>query len=405
MPRIKKYTKNIKTIFSLILNRGLDSVVILIVTPYLLRIFGTSLYGELVFYLTIISFIQLFVIFGFENQIIYSTSKEKSNHSYILSQIFTIKFIIFIFFSIIYSLYCYISNDLIYPYLLLILPLAECFNFSHYFIVKNVASKLINISILRIFLFMALTLLIIKRPQHIEIYTIILGSSYLISVLMQNIYLRRKHNINLTFHTHELIPILTSSFNFFILKAFQLLSDKLYIIVIGTWLAYSFVSIADVAFKIYAIIIMPIQIIVISILKNFLTKKYNIKVSIVLIFLLMSIVISIPVSIKLTPFLNIYFFGYDVDSATYTYPLITMSAIFFIASFLLSELYLNPNGLIKKSIITSIISFVIPFTATVVIGTLGYLELNIILLFFTLSKMLDFLLKMIIYFTRQYQKC
>ncbi|MGK6689743.1 oligosaccharide flippase family protein [Proteus mirabilis] len=102
---LQKYSDSIIATLALIINRGLDAIILLVITPFLIKIFGVDNYGELSYYLAIIFFIQTFIIFGFENYIIYNTSNNKKNHSIILSSVMTIKITIFFILALIYIIF------------------------------------------------------------------------------------------------------------------------------------------------------------------------------------------------------------------------------------------------------------------------------------------------------------
>ncbi|OWO83344.1 hypothetical protein B5C26_07005 [Photorhabdus luminescens] len=394
---IKNNLDSIITTFSLIMNRGLDAVILLVITPLLIKIFGNTNYGQLTYYLTLVYIIQTFVIFGFENFIIYKTSGDESNDSKILSCIMTIKLSILFVSSIFYVVYCY-SNFIdknYYPYIFLLLPFAECFNFSHFFVAKNIASKLIFYSIIRILFYSILTICFIKDDKDINLYSIILVTSYILSIIIQNIYLTTKKKIKLSIACDKkyLISSFKESMSFFMLKVIQLLSDKLFLIIAGMWINFSSVAILDVALKIYLVIIMPFQILIISILPKIITK--NITLNKNYLFMLPLFIASFlsPLSYFFTDEINLFFFHTKEVDNYYVYPIITLSAMFFIASLIISDLYLIPlnklNVTLYSSSVVSIFIFIFIVSCKYLLG----LSLTLLLLFFLIFKILDFLLK------------
>lgn len=397
---LQKYSDSIIATLALIINRGLDAIILLVITPFLIKIFGVDNYGELSYYLAIIFFIQTFIIFGFENYIIYNTSNNKKNHSIILSSVMTIKITIFFILALIYIIFCVISytGDSIFPYILLLLPFSECFNFSHYYVVKKIPTKLIKISIIRLLFYVILTLTLISNIKDIELYSLILSTSYLITVIIQNIYLKKEYNIKLYLVTNKKKYFLCfkDSFYFFLLRLFQILSDRLYLILSGIALSYIFVTYLDVAIKLYLVILMPVQLLVTSVLPKFITKNYNFSFKVYTIFILLLSLILIPLSFHFEKSINNYFF-HTKDIGLNIYIYVCISAIVFISSFLISELYLNPIGKLKLSLIISFISFIIPFSISLILSLSGALSFELILTAFLASKILDFILKLSTY--------
>lgn len=404
MFRIKRlfhtHLDSIVSTIALVVNRGLDAIILLIITPFLIKIFGIDNYGQLSYYLAIIFFIQTFVIFGFENYIIYNTSNNEDNHSNILSSVMIVKLSLFSILSFFYIVFCIIhyNDDYLFPYILLLLPFSECFNFSHYYVVKKIPSELIKISIIRLLYYVSLTLTLINSNKDIDLYVLILSTSYVITVIIQNFYIKSKFNIKLNLITsrNKYFLCLKGSFTFFLLRLFQILSDRLYLILAGIGLSYIFVTYLDVAIKLYLVILMPVQLLVTSILPKFISKNYNFSFKFYIIFITLLSLVLIPTSLYLENKINFYFFHIsDIGLNIYIY--ITISAIAFISSFLLSELYLNPMGKLKISLFISFISFVIPFSISIMAYILNFLSFELILISFLISKILDFILKLISY--------
>lgn len=404
MLQIKKlfhtHIDSIISTIALIVNRGLDAIILLVITPFLIKIFGIDNYGQLSYYLAIIFFIQTFIIFGFENYIIYNTSNNEENHSGILSLVMAVKLSLFFVLSFIYIVFCitHYNGNYLFPYILLLLPFSECFNFSHYYVVKRIPSELIKISITRLIYYVLLTLTLVNNIKDIDLYVLILTTSYIITVIIQNIYLKHKFNIKLNFiiNRNEYFLCFRNSFTFFLLRLFQILSDRLYLILAGIGLSYIFVTYLDVAIKLYLVILMPVQLLVTSILPKFISKNYSFSFKFYIIFIILLFLVLTPFPLYLENKINFYFFHInDIGLNIYIY--ITISAIFFISSFLLSELYLNPMGKLKISLFISFISFVIPFSSCIVAYFLSFLSFELIIISFLVSKILDFSLKLISY--------
>lgn len=404
MLRIKRlfhtHIDSIISTIALIVNRGLDAIILLVITPFLIKVFGIDNYGQLSYYLAIIFFIQTFVIFGFENYIIYNTSNNKEDHSNILSSVMVVKLSLFFILSFFYIAFCitHYNDNYLFPYILLLLPFSECFNFSHYYVVKKIPSELIKISIIRLIYYVLLTLTLINSIKDVDLYALILATSYVITVVIQNIYIKSKFNIklNLFLNRNEYFLCFKNSFTFFLLRLFQILSDRLYLILAGIGLSYIFVTYLDVAIKLYLVILMPVQLLVTSILPKFISKNYKFSFRFYIIFITLLSLVLIPSSLYLENKINFYFFHIlDIGFNIYIY--ITISAIAFISSFLLSELYLNPMGKLKISLFISFISFTIPFSISIMAYFLGFLSFELILISFLISKTFDFILKLISY--------
>ncbi|MBO8256014.1 hypothetical protein AB7W40_14810 [Providencia rettgeri] len=396
---IKKHKDSIVTTLSLLINRGLDAVVLLVITPYLIKTFSIEFYGEMIYYLSIIYIIQTVIIFGFDNYILYKTSNIKRGQSEILSTIISVKLILLFITSIGYIIYCLFTFETdgkyFYPYLFLILPLAECFNFSHYFVVEKMTPYLVKISIFRLAFFATLTLTLINSPSDLNLYSLVLTLSYLFSVLIQNIMLKKHRNITirLVYDWKNIRVCFKDASKFFGLKFFQVLSDKLYIIIAGMWIGYSSVTIIDISIKLYLVILMPVQILVVGILPKFIKKESTLDFRYCSFLVILISIILIPSSILFKNNIDLYFFHRQLEELNNLYLIISISAILFIISFLISELYLNPMGMLSSSIYSSAFTFIITSVIVLFFHYFFTLTTNKVLLIFLISKFLDCLFK------------
>ena len=389
------------TFLSLILNRSLDAILLLVITPFLLKVFGIELYGEVAYFIVIVFFIQTIVSYGFENYIIYKIS-ENNDYSEVLSKIFVIKLLLLLILSLFYCLYLYlylnsVGNKEIYPYILLLLPLSECFNFSHFFVAKKIASKLVNYSLLRLIVFCLLILFFVKDKSSVNMYAYSLGVSYFISVLAQNYYLYTTYQIRfkLQITLYVYIDCLIDSGKFFVLKLIQTVSDRLYILYAGIFLSFSIVSNIDVLFKLYTAMLMPAQILMITLLPKFITKEYKFSFKILFFILMLCILIFPPITYYFSDNIHYYFF-HEKNDSSFSYSIMVFAALFFIGNYLITELFINPNGMINSAVITS--GFIIFITLLVLMvlwffGMVTYLNLIFI---FVCSKLLDLLAKIYI---------
>ncbi|MEZ8094457.1 oligosaccharide flippase family protein [Photobacterium swingsii] len=398
---LKNKRDSIITIFSLILNRGLDAVVLLVITPLLIKAFGSEAYGEFTYYLTIVFFIQTFVIFGFENYIIYNASKSEANSSVILSSVFTVKLLTFLVSSCVYVIFLNFKfeGEELYPYILILLPFVECFNFAHFFVAKNIASKLVSFSIVRLIIHVVFTLYFVNTSVDVDVYACILGTSYLVSVLLQYIYINFNNNVKIRFELSLALSCFTESGRFFILKVIQTLSDKSYLIFSGTLISYTSVAILDVFLKLYLVVLMPVQILIISVLPKFIRQSYDFSFKYLFGFSILIIITLVPLSYLYSSNISYYFFKKDVPLEYYF--LIIMSAVFFICSIIITELYFNPKGKLNVSIYSSGIVYLISFSCLIAFSLIYSLDLRSLLFIFMVSKLFDLVLKLLLV----YKKC
>lgn len=391
-----KKKQDLFTLASLLVNRGLDAIILLVITPFLISKIGVDQYGVVIYYLSVVFFLQTIVSFGFENYLIYRGSLE-GDHSKLLSTVLTIKFVIFIFLAMLYFIYVLFNYDGVmnFPYIFIILPLAEVINFSHYYVARGLSTKLVLFSVFRLLFFCFSVLYFVDGASDVDFYALALSFSYLLTVIIQLFYLMISCGVKispLSLSIPDCKLCVSQSSSFFLLKLVQNTSDKVYILSAGIFITYSTVSGLDILFKIYAVFLMPAQLMITALLPRFIRREYFFNFKYLYYFMIFAAVFFTPIVYISSSSINQYFFGAnESDGGGVLYLLVFLSAIFFIASFFISELYINPNGFLSFSVKISVAIVAVSSVALFSFGILGLLTLQVVLGVFLISKVIEFL--------------
>lgn len=342
----------------------------LITYPYLIRVLGKDIYGLVAFAQAIISYLLIFVNFGFN----ISATKEISFHrdnisklSEIISSVLQIKFILFIL-----SLIILISIVFIVPQakdykMLFLLSISACLYdiiFPVWYFQGIEQMKYITyITLLGRLTFLSLIFPLVQGPNDYLFVPIVYGFGYFICGLVALYIIFFKHKINF-----QLQPILIlkkyfiDSIPIFVSNISMNLMTSTNKVICGTFLGMEEVAYYDLAEKITSILKMP-QIILSQTLFPKIAKKMNIqfikKLYILSIsfhlFLMFTIIVF---SHKIVTFLG----GIQMEPAIGVVIILILTIPFVVTSNFLSILVLIPlkfDKIFSKVFVNSLIFYLI----------------------------------------------
>lgn len=408
-----KYYSVTKDFLSLIANRGLDSLIGIVVIPYLISIIGSSLYGQIAVAQSIVMLGVTFINYGLDifllkNAPIYINEKRTEAISTLVSAIIHIRLGLFILLFIIYiivSTLIDITGEVnTYVYLFSLLCIAEIISVSHLLVAYKNVTILPIISSIRFILLFILTLLIIKGKNDTIYYVTYYALTYFISNLIILIYTFQKYHLK--FHVwiyySKLLDVLKGASPYFISRINLLLSDKLYNILSAIFISLSAVALLDISFKILSVTIIPIQILSVVILGRISIRSSPKFIKVILV--------SIT-CLSLFLFLILYLFRCQILSY-YSFPCngnVTLPLIVILFSSLFANLsiFIGDNVMVvfsmgKKLIMSSLYSSSIIFI--VLLLTIHNCDISIFYfsLFFLSQKILEFLFRL--YYSWNYIK-
>ncbi|WP_375711013.1 hypothetical protein I5P57_01687 [Escherichia coli] len=315
--------------------------------PYLIKTLGLGLYGKIMLSQAVVSYVAIFVNFGFNISAAKSAS-EKINQpeqlNEICSAIITVKTLIWLFVTFIYVI-CILhfvpdnKNKVLYlsAYTLTFNEFLVC----QWFYQAIEELKIIaTLSIISKVANVILIFLLVKSPSNYYFVSLITGGAYFFTGVYSILHMFRYHVKFVVPSIRVIINVTKDSFNLFLTSAIIAIKNKLDVILIGAFISSEMVAIYDFAQKILNILLLPITIINNAIFprmnreKNKLFLKKIILISFGLTF------VYITFSELLLPYIMHYIFVVSHDSINIT-RLMILSAIFFSLSLPLAQ-----NGLI-----------------------------------------------------------
>lgn len=403
----------IKDFLSLVTNRGLDSLIGIIVIPYLILKIGSIEYGKIVLAQSIAYLGVAFVNFGSDFLILkkiplYSFYQKIYPVSIFISRIIQLRAILFILYI---GFYYYIgqilgiSKDInTYILILLVVCLAEIFSVSHLLVVLQDVTILPRISVIRFLAIFIFTYVFVKSDNDGYKYVLFYSFSFFISNLIILLYAFFKYKLHYCRITRikVLKDTLIQSSPFFISKINLLLSDKLYNILCASFISLSAAALLDISFKILSVIIIPTQILSVVILGRFTMRSSRIFIRRILVIIFFFSVTLFILLLFLKSYILIYY-SFTISSETF----FTLSIILFSSVFANLSIFIGDNimvsyslerYLIKSSLYSSL--FIFPC----LIFLLIYVDESIILLsfIFLVHKIVEFSLR--IYYSWSYIK-
>ncbi|WP_274057490.1 hypothetical protein [Vibrio parahaemolyticus] len=375
---------------SLVINRGLDSLLAIILIPLLISRYGDVQYGLFAFLLNLSTLMIIFVRFGFENYILMSTCRE--NLAVRVGKVVSAKGLILLLISPIYFFVSYFNfgdERYLSAVFLWLIVLGEVFSISHAFVVINRTIVLTLIGACRFLILVSLAYLYINNIYSIDEFAIYYGCVFFMCGLAQFFILRFFLDFRMDTRVSSLTYVLNETKYFFSAKASTILFDKLFLAFSGIILLTSQFAKLDVLFKIYAFCLMMPMIltgIVLNKVASVDIRRYTLlRCSPILFTLSISLLV-----ILFRDYISHYFFGDSLSGLV----LIAATALVTSISIVTGELYLVPLGLAKVNSKAISLSLVISslIMMLMILSTKEVYFVNLLLLFLCF-KIIEVLIK------------
>lgn len=401
----------VKDFISLVANRGLDSLIGIIVIPYLIDKIGSAEYGKIVLAQSIAYLGVSFVNFGSDLLILkkiplYSFYQKIYPISIFISRIIQLRFVLFLFYVSLYFLggqIFEISEDInIYVLVLLLVCLAEIFSVSHLLVILQDVKILPCISVLRFLVIFVLTYIFVKNDSDRYRYVLFYSFSFVISNLIILLYTFIKYKLHYyrKLRVKTLKRTLIQSSPFFVSKINLLLSDKLYNILCASFISLSAAALLDISFKILSVIVIPTQILSVVILGRFSVRNSRIFIRKILIFIFFFSVALFILLLLLKSYILVYYSFVPSLEVLFTLSIILLSSIFANLSIFIGDNIMVAHSLEKCLIRSSLYSSLLIFPCLIFL--LAYVDNSILLLSFSflIHKIVEFSLR--IYYSWNY---
>ena len=405
--------KFLKDFISLIANRGLDSLIGIIVIPYLIYTIGSVEYGKIVLAQSVVYLGVAAVNFGSDMLILkkiplYSFCQRVYPISILISRIIQLRFILFIGYLVIFyivSLILEIPEEVnAYILILSLVCLAEIISVSHLLVTLQDVKILPYISILRFLAISIFTYIYVKSDKDGYKYVLFYSLSFLISNLIVLFYAALKYKL----HYYRIVRMralkdtLIQSSPFFISKINLLLSDKLYNILCASFISLSAAALLDISFKILSIILIPIQILSVVILGRLSMRNSRTFIRRTLMIIFFFSIIIFVILLLLKSYILMYYSFVPSLEVLATLSIILFSSVFANLSIFIGDNVMVSHSLEKYLIKSSLYSSFFIFPCLVLL--LAYIDDSIILLSisFLVHKIVELSLR--IYYSWNYIK-
>ncbi|GEM76074.1 hypothetical protein VSA01S_21860 [Vibrio sagamiensis NBRC 104589] len=380
----------VRKFISLVINRGLDSLLAIIIIPLLISRYGDVKYGLFAYLLNLSTLIIIVVRFGFENYILMSNSRE--DLAIRVGRVIYAKGLLLLLMTPIYFSISYFnfSNENYFSSVFLwLIVLGEVFSISHAFVVINRTVVLTLIGSLRFTFLVCLAYLYINEINSIDEFAIYYGGVFLVSGLIQFFILRYLLIFRIDMKMSSIAYVINETKYFFTAKASAILFDKLFLAFSGIILVASQFAKLDVMLKVYAFCLM-MPMILTGIILN---KVANVDIRRHTLLRCSPILFTLFVSILVFLFkdsITSYFFGESLPGLT----LIAITALVTSISLVAGELYLVPLGLAKVNSKAISLSLAISsLIMTLMILSTKEVWLTNLLLLFLFFKIIEALIK------------
>ena len=376
---IKTYWKNYRNLISnfgyLSILQSVNLLIPITTYPYLIRVLGANLYGQIVFAQSVISFFSIIINFGFEISGVKNVAEHQDNKeklSEIVSSVITIKLFIFIlsfiglFLFFLFTPPSFKENTLLYL-LTFGICIGDVFFPAWFFqgIEKMKYTTIINI-VIRCFFMVCIFIFVHKSSDYLLVPLLnslgaVLGafSSILILLCIEKIKLKLPSGKQLRFYFKESLPFFTSRVSAVILAEANTL-------IIGTFINMKSVAFYDLAKKIVNVFLIPNSIINTVIYPHIVKTKSNLIVSKVLKF---RIVIALMLYFVVFFFSKYFILLLGGEDMLPSLPIIRLFGLYLILtsiSFFLGGTVLvsfNKSKYFNLSVIYSLIIFLLIFGA------------------------------------------
>jgi PST family polysaccharide transporter len=349
--RLKKIISGNKKIFESISYLSVIQILTMLLPfltyPYLIKIFGLSLYGKIMLSQAVVSYVAIFVNFGFNISAAKSVSEiiDKTEEvNKLCSAIFIVKFIIWLFVAFIYLVSVWVFIDDRTSKVLYITAFTLTFNeflVAQWFYQAKESLKVIAISsIATKLLNVILIFSLIHNQSDYYLVSLITGCCFLLAGSF-SIHHMFKYHIRFMWPSYgSMVKVTRDSINLFLTSAIIAIKNKLDVILIGAFISNEAVAIYDFAQKILNLLLLPITIINNAVFPK-MNREKNKTFLKRLLFILLSFTAAYTIlAAIILPFVMHYIFVVTNDSIGIT-RLLMIAAICFSLSLTLAQ-----NGLI-----------------------------------------------------------
>lgn len=382
----------------------MDSLISIVIVPYLLLKIGDVEYGKIIVAQSIAYIGVAIINYGTDLLMLKKVPEYVSFHkgtgiSILLSRIFWLRSVLFVLFAVavflILALFIEDADVRLYTKIFLILCLAEIISVSHVLVAFHDVKILPRISIVRFLFLLLFTFILVKNSGDSVWYICLFAVSYFFSnVYILGYVFRRYHLHCYPINGFAIVRnVFVQSSPFFTSRLNLLLSDKLYNILSATFISLSTAALLDISFKILSVLVIPIQILNTIILGNVSVRSsrsqmrkifWGVSIFSVLLFLVLA---------SLQKYILLY----------YSFPLtaetcLALSIILFSSVFANLSIFIGENIMVSRSLGGPLVKssiYASLFVFPLLIGVLN-VEQSIIVIasFFLLHKICEFALRL-----------
>jgi len=394
----------IKDFLSLMTNRGLDSLISIVIVPYLLLKIGDVEYGKIIVAQSIAGIGVAIINYGTDLLMLkkvpeYVKFRKGTGISILVSRIFWLRLALFFLFALvvflILSVFIEDAAIKLYTKVFLVLCLAEVISVSHVLVAFHDVKILPRISVVRFLFLLLFTFLLVKDGNDSIWYICLLAISYFLSSLYILGYVFRRYHL----HCYPangigaVQHVFVQSSPFFTSRLNLLLSDKLYNILSATFISLSTAALLDISFKILSVLVIPIQILNTIVLGHVSVRSSRTQMRKIFWGVCVFSVLLFLVLISVQKYILLYYsFSLTVEICL-ALSIILFSSVFANLSIFLGENVMVSNSLggplVKSSVYASLCVF------PLLIAVLNVeRSIVVIALFFLLHKICEFALRL-----------
>jgi O-antigen/teichoic acid export membrane protein len=308
----------------------------IIVLPYLISVLGADIYGEIIFAQTILNYLLIIVVFGFNLSAVKQISLNRNNPNVvneIFSNISYIKLLLLILALLILMIITFFINTEFVNHELLFLTswiiLYDIFFPTWYFQGIEKMGYITLLTLISKSIFFISVFIFIKNSNDFLLYPLIQLCGTIVTGVFSYYIIFINHKIRLTLPSFNKISYyFNDSINIFLSNIFQTIFINTNKIVIGSYLGMSQVTFYDLAEKVYSLAKIP-QSIAGQVIFPKISKDKDLKfvfkfLKYLLLFNLFTIIVCLIFSNKI----SFYFLGDEIQAAIIAINLISLSLPF-----------------------------------------------------------------------------
>jgi len=256
--KIKPHKKVVENYFFMTSLPIISSLIGIIIYPYVISTLGKDSYGLYVFSFSIISFLNMFVFFGFDfpaMKLLVENRNDTVKKNEIMSDVFTAKMIMVLFTTVLFAILCFsvsaIRNNLLL-YIIVYSQLSAEILFPKFFFQAIQKMKIVTyIQLVFRLLTIPFILIFIKNDKQIIEYAIIISLSIVLGGIVAAIILWKNENIKMRFvPVYRLKSWFKDATPLFFTEFMRVFKQESVTVIIGIFFRMSDVAIYDLANKI-----------------------------------------------------------------------------------------------------------------------------------------------------------